>query len=170
MSLFFKIIIRLLLLKDNGISLHVAQVLHTYHYAFKSYTYTLITTNVSLSQIKIGRNNVHDMKYNKMKMMKWDILQQYSTNKIRGASLCKLYRRPVVKFHCHVQTYEINTLKPRVPIKNAFFENTFKVKHALATYSRDGYSSKNYTGELGYDGLSGTRKIGLSYAKSVVYI
>ena len=26
------------------------------------------------------------------------------------------------------------------------------------------------TGELGYDGLNGTRKIGLSYAKSVVYI
>ena len=32
-----------------------------------------------------------------------------------------------------------------------------------------GYSY-NSTGELGYDGLSGTRKIGLSYAKSVVYI
>ena len=27
-----------------------------------------------------------------------------------------------------------------------------------------------YTGELGYDGLSGTGKIGLSYAKSVIYI
>ena len=27
-----------------------------------------------------------------------------------------------------------------------------------------------YTGELGYDGLNGTRKIGPSYAKSVVYI
>ena len=26
------------------------------------------------------------------------------------------------------------------------------------------------TGELGYDGLKGTRKIGPSYAKSVVYI
>ena len=26
------------------------------------------------------------------------------------------------------------------------------------------------TGELGYDGLDGTRKIGPSYAKSVVYI
>ena len=26
------------------------------------------------------------------------------------------------------------------------------------------------TGELGYDGLNGTRKIGPSYAKSVVYI
>ena len=26
------------------------------------------------------------------------------------------------------------------------------------------------TGELGYDGLNDTRKIGLSYAKSVVYI
>ena len=30
---------------------------------------------------------------------------------------------------------------------------------------------KNYnTGELGYDRLNGTRKIGPSYAKSVVYI
>ena len=28
----------------------------------------------------------------------------------------------------------------------------------------------NNTGELGYDGLNGTRKIGPSYAKSVVYI
>ena len=27
-----------------------------------------------------------------------------------------------------------------------------------------------YTGELGYDRLNGTRKIGMSYAKSVVYI
>ena len=27
-----------------------------------------------------------------------------------------------------------------------------------------------YTGELGYDRLNGTRKIGPSYAKSVVYI
>ena len=27
-----------------------------------------------------------------------------------------------------------------------------------------------YTGELGYDGLSGTRKIGPSYAKSVICI
>ena len=26
------------------------------------------------------------------------------------------------------------------------------------------------TGELGYDGLHGTRKIGPSYAKSVIYI
>ena len=26
------------------------------------------------------------------------------------------------------------------------------------------------TGELGYDGLNGTRKIGPSYAKSVIYI
>ena len=30
--------------------------------------------------------------------------------------------------------------------------------------------SKCYTGELGYDGLNGTRKIGPSYPKSVVYI
>ena len=29
---------------------------------------------------------------------------------------------------------------------------------------------KHGTGELGYDRLNGTRKIGLSYAKSVVYI
>ena len=28
----------------------------------------------------------------------------------------------------------------------------------------------SYTGELGYDGLSGTRKIGPSYAKSVICI
>ena len=28
----------------------------------------------------------------------------------------------------------------------------------------------NSTGEFGYDGLNGTRKIGPSYAKSVVYI
>ena len=27
-----------------------------------------------------------------------------------------------------------------------------------------------YTGELGYDGLNGTRKFGPSYAKSVIYI
>ena len=27
-----------------------------------------------------------------------------------------------------------------------------------------------YTSELGYDGLNGTRKIGPSYAKSVIYI
>ena len=26
------------------------------------------------------------------------------------------------------------------------------------------------TGELGYDRLNGTRKIGLSYAKSIIYI
>ena len=41
-----------------------------------------------------------------------------------------------------------------IPIKN----NTF-IRHAT-TYS---------TGELGYDRLNGTRKIGLSYAKSDVY-
>ena len=34
------------------------------------------------------------------------------------------------------------------------------------------YSAVVYTctGELGYDGLNGTREIGPSYAKSVVYI
>ena len=32
----------------------------------------------------------------------------------------------------------------------------------------DGY--RYTTGELGYDGLNGTRKIGPSYAKSVIYI
>ena len=32
------------------------------------------------------------------------------------------------------------------------------------------FFAKNSTGELGYDGLDGTRKIGPSYAKSVVYI
>ena len=31
-------------------------------------------------------------------------------------------------------------------------------------------NTKSYTGELGYNRLNGTRKIGLSYAKSVVYI
>ena len=31
-------------------------------------------------------------------------------------------------------------------------------------------SVRIYTGELGYDGLIGTRKIGPSYAKSVIYI
>ena len=30
--------------------------------------------------------------------------------------------------------------------------------------------SRKGTGELGYDGLNGTRKIGPSYAKSVIYI
>ena len=33
-----------------------------------------------------------------------------------------------------------------------------------------GVSLTYTTGELGYDGLNGTRKIGPSYAKSVVYI
>ena len=33
--------------------------------------------------------------------------------------------------------------------------------------SNNAYES---TGELGYDGLNGTRKIGPSYSKSVVYI
>ena len=32
------------------------------------------------------------------------------------------------------------------------------------------YGCNPSTGELGYDGLNGTRKIGPSYAKSVVYI
>ena len=32
------------------------------------------------------------------------------------------------------------------------------------------YRHRQYTGKLGYDGLNGTRKIGPSYAKSVVYI
>ena len=32
------------------------------------------------------------------------------------------------------------------------------------------YQYYTYTGELGYDGLNGTRKIGPSYAKSVLYI
>ena len=32
------------------------------------------------------------------------------------------------------------------------------------------YKYHDYTGELGYDKLNGTMKIGLSYAKSVVYI
>ena len=31
-------------------------------------------------------------------------------------------------------------------------------------------SKHTHTGELGYDGLNGTRKIGPSYAKSVIYI
>ena len=31
-------------------------------------------------------------------------------------------------------------------------------------------SHLTHTGELGYDGLNGTRKIGRSYAKSVIYI
>ena len=31
-------------------------------------------------------------------------------------------------------------------------------------------NNNNNTGELGYDGLNETREIGLSYAKSVVYI
>ena len=34
----------------------------------------------------------------------------------------------------------------------------------------DNYNHNNNTGELGYDRLNGTRKIGPSYAKSVVYI
>ena len=32
------------------------------------------------------------------------------------------------------------------------------------------YIHSIYTGELGYDVLNGTRKIGSSYAKSVIYI
>ena len=36
---------------------------------------------------------------------------------------------------------------------------------------QEGYQIPNmYTSELGYDGLNGTRKIGPSYAKSVIYI
>ena len=33
-----------------------------------------------------------------------------------------------------------------------------------------GFLSLSNTGELGYDGLNGTRKIGPSYAKSVIHI
>ena len=32
------------------------------------------------------------------------------------------------------------------------------------------YNFLAYTGELGYDRLNGTRKIGPSYAKSIIYI
>ena len=47
------------------------------------------------------------------------------------------------------------------------FINSWLVK----TKPENGRKGDNkYTGELGYDGLNGTRKIGPSYAKSVVYI
>ena len=39
----------------------------------------------------------------------------------------------------------------------------------LYIYIKKKLPSEPITGELGYDGLNGTRKIGPSYAKSVVY-
>ena len=42
----------------------------------------------------------------------------------------------------------------------------YKVHLATITKAR----VQQHTGELGYDRLNGTRKIGPSYAKSVVYI
>ena len=49
-------------------------------------------------------------------------------------------------------------------IKIAFAHAIFKLKKEQVTLKL------HNTGELGYDGLNGTRKIGPSYAKSVVYI
>ena len=40
----------------------------------------------------------------------------------------------------------------------------------IATYLSCSLHCKVYTGELGYDRLNGTRKIGPSYAKTVVNI
>ena len=37
-------------------------------------------------------------------------------------------------------------------------------------FSLEVFFLKFYTGDYGYDGLNGTRKIGPSYAKSVLYI
>ena len=44
----------------------------------------------------------------------------------------------------------------------------FYILHKMY-YTRENDSTTN-TGKLGYDGLDGTRKIGPSYAKSVIYI
>ena len=46
--------------------------------------------------------------------------------------------------------------------------NTYSFSHLIPVLSI--ISSAGTTGELGYDGLNGTRKIGPSYAKSVVHI
>ena len=46
----------------------------------------------------------------------------------------------------------------------------FSYPCVLCKKVRPRYARKYGTGELGYDRLNGTRKIGLSYAKSVVYI
>ena len=45
---------------------------------------------------------------------------------------------------------------------------TVKLKCSRKKVAKE--STNSCTGELGYDGLNGTRKIGPSYAKSVVYI
>ena len=51
-------------------------------------------------------------------------------------------------------------MHPMNLIQNVFFSE----------FQRCSLYVKSSTGELGYDGLNGTRKIGPSYAKSVVYI
>ena len=52
------------------------------------------------------------------------------------------------------------------------FESNFIVNHEIVKYLKETcyLNADHYTGELGYDTLNGTRKIGLSYAKSYVYI
>ena len=65
---------------------------------------------------------------------------------------------PSLRWLCYVELltfkYRPNRIT-RVPTKSVR-------KNSNSTYA--------YTGELGYDGLNGTRKIGPSYAKSVLYI
>ena len=47
---------------------------------------------------------------------------------------------------------------------------SFFLDHPVKNRPKQGYLHYLNTGELGYGGLNGTRKIGPSYAKSVVYI
>ena len=64
---------------------------------------------------------------------------------------------------------EISNEDPHDRVK-MIFKNPFLCYGYVCVYIHIYIYIYIYTGELGYDGLNGTRKIGPSYAKSVVYI
>ena len=59
----------------------------------------------------------------------------------------------------------VNTLPIKYTIKRCYW--VYSITISIFKFVGAG---KVYTGELGYDGLSGTRNIGPSYAKSVICI
>ena len=65
---------------------------------------------------------------------------------------------------------EVNTAPAIEPLSMPRPTNPGKKCQKFSYLSRFIYMHYNNTGELGYDRLNGTRKIGPSYAKIVVYI
>ena len=67
-------------------------------------------------------------------------------------------------FHCVMINMPPSNIFPTVLSPKRFYKNY------QANFAHCRSSSDIDTGELGYDGLNGTRKIGPSYTKSIVYI